>query len=90
MNNYQNDLGTVVVTPTAQNSMQEQGVSADTLLQQHLDITWNESHNSLPETDGFTLSRLMSAQKIPVGELWVITEFDSHTTTITHPDELYF
>ena len=90
MNKYQDNLGTVVVTPAAKNSMQEQGVEADILLQQHLDSKWVGSLNSLPQTDGFILSRLMSAQKIPLGELWVITEFDSHTTTISHPDELYY
>lgn len=90
MNKNQDNLGAVVVTPAAQNSMQEQGVEADTLLRQHLDISWVGPLDSMPQTNGFFLSRLMSAQKIPLGELWVITEFDSRTTTISLPDELFF
>lgn len=86
MTNNLASLGKVVVTPAAQNSMDEQGIQTTTLLQGHLQDNWNDL---LLEDGEFTLSRLMSAQKIPTGELWVITEFDRQVTTISLPDEMF-
>lgn len=87
MNNQQVTLGKIIVTPRARNSMAKQGIQASALLQQHFNDNWDIDFNSMSLPDDFQVSRIMSSQKMPVGELWVITEFDRQVTTITLPDE---
>lgn len=87
MNKLQVDLGEIIVSPDARDAMVAQGVQTSTILQQHIDDNWENDTDPTDEEDEFQVSRMMSSQKVPKGELWVITEFDRHMTTITLPCE---
>ena len=86
MNREQASLGTIIVTPGAKITMDEQGVQTAALLQQYLDDAWQNEFTPAA-MDGFTILRKVSAQKMPIGELWVTTEFDRQVTTISLPGE---
>ncbi|MDX1416630.1 MAG: hypothetical protein R3293_20690 [Candidatus Promineifilaceae bacterium] len=87
MNKLQVNLGEIVVTPEAKHAMIEQGIHPAALIQKHIDGDWDNDVNSPSDMDDFEVWRMITAQKLAQGELWVITEFDRHVTTIALPDE---
>lgn len=85
------ELGRVVATPGALDTLRQAGVDPLALLARHVTGDWGQ----LPEEDveanrealaqGF---RLLSAYPLETGErLWIITEWDRSATTILRPDE---
>jgi len=87
MNELQVDLGKIIVSSKARDTMIAQGVQTATLLRQHLADNWDNDIDPMAVMNEFQVSRIMSSQKVPDGELWVITEFDCRVTTISLPDE---
>jgi hypothetical protein len=85
------ELGQVVATPGALDTLREAGIDPRVLLTRHVTGDWGE----LPEEDLAANRealqqdlRLLSNYPLETGErVWIITEWDRSYTTLLRPDE---
>lgn len=84
-------LGQVVATPGAVETMQQHNVTPQTLLQLHVNGDWGSVDPEDAKANDFAVKngeRIISSYRI--GEharVWVITEWDRSATTILLPSE---
>lgn len=85
------ELGQTLITPGAQEALQEAGQAPHEFLLRHEAGDWGElceddrKENELSLQHGF---RLLSAYYTSKGQkIWIITEWDRSTTTILLPEE---
>ena len=85
------ELGQVVATPGALDTLREAGIDPRALLARHVTDDWGELPEEDMEANREALAqgyRLLSAYPLETGErLWIITESDRSYTTLLRPDE---
>ena len=84
-------LGETLITPGAQEALENSGETAIHFLRRHMSCDWGEiseddaQENELALREGF---RLLSAYRTSKGQkIWIITEADRSATTILLPSE---
>ena len=85
-------LGRTIMTPGAQDALEESGQTPHEFLQRHQTGDWGEGlsegdrkENEYSLKNGF---RLLSAYKINTGQtLWILTEHDRSYTTVMLPSD---
>lgn len=84
------ELGQLVATPGAIDTIKEHSIDAFGLLARHVTGDWGDldaedkAENELSVREGF---RILSAYGSGDAKLWIITEADRSATTILRPDE---
>jgi hypothetical protein len=84
------DLGQLVATPGALDTMERYGINPLALLARHLTGDWGDLSAADKRENDFSVTRhlrILSAYGQGDEKLWVITEADRSVTTILRPDE---
>lgn len=86
------ELGRIVATPGAIDTMARRGIDAGFLLARHVTGDWGDleecdkRENELRVVQGFRILSAYGVQGDP-DRLWIITEANRSVTTILRPDE---
>ena len=85
------DMGEIVATPGALQTLIEAGQHPGVLLTRHVTGDWGDLDDEDKKENELSLEkgyRLLSSYKLATGEkLWIITESDRSVTTILRPNE---
>lgn len=85
------DLGRILATPGALESMMLSGLSSHELLARHVSGDWGDLGEEDRAENEYSLDRplrILSAYTLPTGvQVWVITEADRSATTFLLPEE---